>query len=70
MNNIKEEADLKVIQNTKLLDTESYFSNEMMKLVIDQFMTKNNINLNPETSKYINNLVVSEYINEFYGRAV
>jgi hypothetical protein len=26
--------------------------------------------LNAESSKYINNLVVNEYINEFYGRAV
>lgn len=70
LHTVKENADLQVLQNTKLLNNESYFSNEMMRLVIDQFKNKNKINLNVESSKYINNLVVNEYINEFYGRAV
>lgn len=68
--NVKQDADLQVLQNTRLLDNESYFSTQMMRLVIDQFKNKNKINLNAESSKYINNLVVTEYINEFYGRAV
>jgi type I restriction enzyme R subunit len=67
---VKSEADLQVLQNTKLLNNESYFSTQMMRLIIDQFKNKNKINLNAESSKYINNLVVNEYINEFYGRAV
>jgi type I restriction enzyme R subunit len=67
---VKQNADLQVLQNTKLLDNESYFSTQMMRLVIDQFKNKNKIPLNADASKYINNLVVNEYINEFYGRAV
>ena len=70
LKSVKREADLQVIQNTKLLKAESYFSSEMMRLVIDQFKNKNHINLNAESSKYINNLVVNEYMNEFYGRAI
>ncbi len=70
LKNVKSEADLQVLQNTKLLNNESYFSGEMMRLIIEQFKNKNKINLNAESSKYINNLVVNEYINEFYGRAV
>lgn len=70
LKSVKQEADLQVIQNTRLLENESYFSTQMMRLVIDQFKNKNNINLNAESSKYINNLVVNEYMNEFYGRAV
>ncbi|HOH56110.1 MAG TPA: hypothetical protein PK903_08410, partial [Paludibacteraceae bacterium] len=70
LKSVKQEADIQVLQNTKLLKAESYFSSEMMRLVIDQFKNKNNINLNAESSKYINNLVVNEYINEFYGRAI
>lgn len=70
LNSVKQDADLQVLQNTRLLEHESYFSNQMMRLVIDKFKNKNNINLNAESSKYINNLVVNEYINEFYGRAV
>ena len=70
LKSVKQDADLQVMQNTRLLDNESYFTTQMMRLVIDQFKNKNNINLNAESSKYINNLVVNEYINEFYGRAV
>jgi len=70
LQSVKQDADLQVLQNTKLLKNERYFSNQMMRLVIDQFKNKNKIPLNAEASKYINNLVVNEYINEFYGRTV
>ena len=70
LQSVKQDVDLQVLQNTKLLDNESYFSSQMMRLVIDQFKNKNKIPLNADVSKYINNLVVNEYINEFYGRAV
>ncbi len=70
LQNLKQEADLQVLQNTRLLGNESYFAEQMMSLIIKQFRNKNNIILNPESSKYINNLVVNEYINEFYGRVV
>lgn len=70
LRSVKQEADLQVLQNTRLLNNESYFSDEMMRLVINQFRNKNNIHLNAESSKYINNLVVNEYLDEFYGRAI
>lgn len=70
LKSVKQEADLRVLQSTRILENESYFSSEMMKLIIEQFRNKNNIPLNAESSRYINNLVVNEYINEFYGRAV
>jgi len=70
LKSVKNDADLQVIKNTQLLNNESYFSTQMMRLVIDQFKNKNQFDLNAESSKYINNLVVNEYINEFYGRAV
>jgi type I restriction enzyme R subunit len=37
----------------------------MMPLVIGQFQTQQKINLNPEASRYINRLVVNEYMHEF-----
>ncbi|MCK5662327.1 MAG: type I restriction endonuclease subunit R [Thiotrichaceae bacterium] len=62
---IKQEADEQVLQNTQLLGNESYFERMMMPHVIEQFMKQQNINLNPDASKYINKLVVAEYLNEF-----
>lgn len=65
---VKNEADLQVIQNSRLLQNEGYLDKMMIKLIINQFVKQNNIKLNPETSKFINNLVVQEYTNEFHGR--
>ena len=70
LQSVKSEADLQVLQNTRLLNNQEYFSSQMMRLIIEQFKNKNNFALNAESSKYINTLVVNEYINEFYGRAV
>ncbi|MGF1636849.1 MAG: hypothetical protein ACFCUU_07225 [Cyclobacteriaceae bacterium] len=67
---MKSDADVQVLQNKRLLENESYFSTQMMRLVIGQFKNKHNFHLNAESSKYINNLVVNEYVNEFHGRAV
>lgn len=65
LSGVKTLADEQVLQNTQLLDNESYFGRMMMPLVIDQFKTQQKINLNPDTSRYINQLVVAEYMNEF-----
>ncbi len=62
---VKEKADDHVLQNTQLLGNESYFERMMMPLVIDQFKTRQKINITPDVSKYINQLVVNEYMNEF-----
>ncbi len=65
---VKNDADLQVLQNNKLLDNEGYFDKMMIKLIIQHFVKENQIQLNAETSKFINNLVVQEYLNEFHGR--
>lgn len=65
---VKSDADDLVLYNTNLLDNESYFEREMVKFVINQFMKKQRIKLNAQTSKHVNQLIVNEYMNEFYGR--
>jgi len=65
---VKEQADSVVIQNTKILNNEGYFDNLMIKTVIEQFKNKHKIPLDAESSKYINKLVVKEYVNEFNGQ--
>lgn len=65
LSGVKERADEQVLQNTQLLENESYFERMMMPLVIGQFSTRQKINLNPDVSRYINRLVVTEYMNEF-----
>lgn len=62
---VKLMADDQVLQNTQMLGNESYFERLMMPLVIDQFKNQQKINIDPEASRYINGLVVKEYMNEF-----
>ena len=62
---IKQDADLQVLQNTQILDNESYFERTLMPIVINRFMKQQQIKLNPDASRYINHLVVAEYLKEF-----
>jgi len=66
---IKQDADSRVLQSSKILNNENYFRTMMQTIVIDQFMNKQKFQLDLEASQYINNLVVKEYINEYNGSA-
>jgi type I restriction enzyme R subunit len=65
---LKKEVDFHIIQNSKMLENESFIEKMIMRLVIDQFKNKQHIPLDAATSKRINGMIVKEYMNEFYGR--
>jgi type I restriction enzyme R subunit len=65
---LKKEVDAQILQNSKMLENESFVDRMMMRLVIDQFKNKNNIPLDAAATKRINGMIVKEYMNEFYGR--
>ncbi|MCW1244653.1 type I restriction endonuclease [Pseudomonas sp. SAICEU22] len=65
LSGVKQHADEQVLQNTQLVNNESYFEGMMMPLVIDEFQNRQKIQLTPDASRTINRLVVAEYINEF-----
>ncbi|MEQ1555644.1 MAG: type I restriction endonuclease [Gallionella sp.] len=62
LNGVKQLADEQVLQNTQLLSNESYFERMMMPLVIGEFGTRQKIQLNPDASRTINQLVCSGLI--------
>lgn len=64
---VKSQADEKVMINTKMLENESYFEKMLIQMVIGSF-SKNKIELDPETAKYINTCLVREYMNEYQGQ--
>ena len=64
---VKIDADEKVLSNTDMLNNESYFERMMITNVIKRFKDEQKIELNADATKYINKLVVNEYINEFNG---
>lgn len=65
---LKKEVDNHILQNSNILENESFVEKMIIRFVIDQFKNKHNISLNAENSKRINGMVVKEYMNEFYGR--
>jgi len=65
---LKKEVDNHILQNSKLLENESFVEKMMLRLVIDQFKNKHNIPLDTVATKRINGMIVKEYMNEFYGR--
>ena len=69
LSGLKKEVDTQILQNSNMLENESFVERMTMRLVIDQFQNKHNISLDAATSKRINSMIVKEYMNEFYGRA-
>jgi type I restriction enzyme R subunit len=64
---LKSEVDVQLLQNSKMLENESYVEKKIMRIVIDEFKIKQHIPLTTVEAKHINGLVVKEYMNEYYG---
>lgn len=69
LNGLKKEVDLKIEQNTQILENENYVNQMVTRLIIEEFKTKNNIALTADTAKNINTLLVKEYMKEYRGEA-
>jgi len=63
---IKKRTDEKVLLNMKLTENESYFSHQLIQMVVSAF-DKIKIELQPDSAKFINSLLVKEYMNEYQG---
>ena len=64
---VKSLADDQVLQNSQILNNESYFEKLMQPIVISEFFTRQHIKLTPDATRSINHLIVSEYMNEFFA---
>ena len=65
--NVKQAADDKVLLNNKILDNEGYFEQMILRTVIQGFK-KTSIKLEPDSARFVNHAIVTEYTNEFLGR--
>jgi len=65
--NVKQAADDKVLLNNKILDNEGYFDQMILRTVIQGFK-KTSIKLEPDSARFVNHAIVTEYTNEFLGR--
>lgn len=64
---LKAETDALISQNSQMLTNEPFAKAEMNRLIIQQFKTNHDLPLNADTTHFINNLVMKEYLAEFRG---
>jgi len=64
---VKSDADEKVLSNTDMLKNEEYFERLMITNIVNRFHKEQKMKLTPDATRYINGLVVNEYIDEFNG---
>ena len=62
---VKLDADEKVLNSSQIIENDSYFERQMMPIVIKRFKVDRGIDLKPDSSRYIRDLVVKEYVNEY-----
>jgi type I restriction enzyme R subunit len=70
LNDLKEKADLQIAKNTELLTNESFAEKMMQRLIIEQFKGEHHIGLNADSTKFIKNLVMKEYLAEYHGQLI
>ncbi len=63
---VKKQTDERVLYNNRLMDSEAFFTQMLMKNVIEAF-DKIKVALDPEAAKFINGLLVKEYMSEYQG---
>ncbi len=61
---VKDKLDEQLINNSKVIENEGFFNSMSMRLMLQEFKQKNKIELDMDTAKYINHLLVNEYMNE------
>ncbi|WP_416445695.1 type I restriction endonuclease subunit R [Leeuwenhoekiella sp. A16] len=64
---LKDAIDKELLQNSKLLENESYVEKMVMRLVVNQFKREQQVNISTTDVKRINSIIVREYMNEYNG---
>jgi type I restriction enzyme R subunit len=68
LQSLKKEVDAQILQNANLLENESFVEKMILRLVISQLKNKFDLPLDADRSQAINQIIVKEYLNEFFGR--
>lgn len=63
--NIKYQTDEQLLNNRNILDNEAFFNRYLLNLVANEFIKKQQIKLDINTTKNINTLIAGEYLQEY-----
>ncbi|WP_010136518.1 type I restriction endonuclease subunit R [Ochrovirga pacifica] len=67
LSGLKNAIDNELLQNTNLLENENYVEKLMRRLIVTEFKKKQQITMNIEDTKRVQQIIVKEYMNEYYG---
>jgi len=67
LSSLKTEVDARISGNAQLLTNPPYAEHMMARMIIEQLGNKHELPLTPEGCRFINNLVIREYMDEFNG---
>jgi type I restriction enzyme R subunit len=68
LQSLKKEVDAKILQNSRIMENESYVTKIIGNLIIEQLCDKHHLPISYDQTNLIEGLMVKEYMNEFYGR--
>jgi len=63
--NVKHQTDEQLLNNNNILDNEAFFNRYLLNLVANEFVTKQKIKLDYNTTKNINTLIAGEYLQQY-----
>ncbi|GAB3221290.1 type I restriction endonuclease subunit R [Algoriphagus aestuariicola] len=67
--NVKSKADEQIQNSQDIMANEAFFNRYMMQLVTQEFLREQKMKLDFKTTQRINQLIVSEYLNQFNNTA-
>ena len=65
---LKQQVDERISQNAQLLNNQPYTEAMMLRLIVEQLKTNHQLPLTADSSRFINSLVMKEYLDEFNGQ--
>ena len=65
VNDLKKNTDIKIIQNSNVLENEGFVKTMMSRIIYDTFKDKHNFDIDKENTEYINRFIRKEYMTEF-----
>jgi type I restriction enzyme R subunit len=65
---VKDETDVTILNRSDTLQNEAYFGRVIAGLVVKEFDKENTVDIDLETAMFITDIIVKEYMDEYYGR--
>jgi len=63
--NVKQQTDDQLLNNRNIMDNEAFFNRYLLNLVATEFVKKQNIKLDYNTTKSINTMIAGEYLQQY-----